>query len=77
MAREMFALFPPLKEGGNIDTVEFDEPQLPRTPANFTVDIPPMSGAIVPIREMVNFISEEIDRGDANPKPPGPYIAPS
>ena len=77
LIHELFATFPPLKKGRNIATVEFNEIHLPHRLKNFTVDLSSIAGTLRPVQEMVNAVSEEIARGEANPQPFHPYITPN
>ena len=63
LLHELFALFPPINRGRNIASIEFNEVHLPRKLANFTANLSSRSGALRPVQEMVNAVSEEISRG--------------
>ena len=77
LVREIFATLPPVKKGGNIASVEFNEIHLPIRLKNFHVDLSRATGTLRPVQEMVNAISEEIARGESNPQPFHPYIIPN
>ena len=74
--REITAVSPPMKRGRDPASIEFGEIRRARSIACFTDDIPEAACAPKPTQEMVSAISDELARGDANPQPPHPYIAP-
>ena len=74
LTHELFAPSPPLNRGGNIAAIEFNEVHLPKRLENFTVNLSSISGLLRPSQEMVNLVSEQIARGEANPQPFVPYV---
>ena len=76
LLRELFTSFPPLRRGRNIAPIEFTEVHLPRRLQNFTADLSSLAGTLRPQQDMVNFVSEQLARGEANPQPFQPYIVP-
>ena len=65
---------PPVKKGGNITAIEYNEVHLPKRLGNFTVNLSPLAGSLRPTQEMVNLLSEQIARGEADPQPFFPYV---
>ena len=70
--REIFASFPPVKKGGNIAQLEYNEIMIPHRLKRFQIDLSSIAGALRPVREMANAISEEIARGNPTPNRPTP-----
>ena len=77
MIQGIFAASPPVKRGRNIDSVEFTETLAPQRLESLRPDFSTIAGALRLVQEMVNAISEEIARGEANPQPFHPYIIPN
>ena len=75
LTHDLFSLFPPLKRGQNIDSIEFNEVHLPKRLAGCADSLANLAGALRPTQEMVNLISEDIARGEANPQPFIPYVS--
>ena len=73
LMRELFALFPPIKKGINITSAEYNEVHLPKRLQNFTANLSALAGTLRPTQEMVNLVSEDIARGEANPQPYFPF----
>ena len=69
------SLSPPLKRWGNIASVDYNESHLPRRLGSFTDQLSRVGGTLRPTQEMVNLISEDIARGEANPQPFAPFVA--
>ena len=77
LLRELFALSPPLRKGRNIAHVEFTEVHLANRLQSFTANLSSLAGSLRPSQDMVNAVSELIARGESNPQPYHPYIAPN
>ena len=77
MIHELFATFPPLKKGRNITAMDFNEIQITQRLKSLKLDLSSISGTLRPVQEMVNAISEEIARGEANPQSFHPYVIPN
>ena len=75
--RELFALFHPIKRGRNISAIEFNESHLPKRLKDSKADLSSLSGTLKPVQEMVNWVSEQLARGEANPQPYHPYLVPN
>ena len=74
LTHELFALFPPIKRGRNIASIEYNEVHLPKRLKNFSADLSSLGGTLRPTQEMVNVVSEAIARGEANPQPFMPFV---
>ena len=74
LVRELFSLFPPIKRGWNIASLEYTEAHLPKRLQNCTADLSTLAGSLRPTQEMVNLISEDTARGESNPHPFPPLL---
>ena len=74
LIHELFSLFPPVKRGRNIASIEYNEVHLPKRLKGFTANLSSLAGTLRPTQEMVNVVSEAIARGEANPQPFFPYV---
>ena len=77
LPRELFALSPPIRKGRNIAQIEVAEVHLPKRLQNFAANLSSMAGSLRPSQDMANVAIELISRGEANPQPYHPYIAPN
>ena len=60
-----------------MSSIEFNEIHLPKKLQCFTANLSSLAGTLRPTQEMVNFVSEQQARGEANPQPFAPYVIPS
>ena len=67
MIREIPDAPPPVKRGRDLATMGYSEILTPQRSKSHRVDFPTIDGALRPVRDMVNAISEEVARGGSNP----------